>query len=114
MPTPPYTFYRSTGVCGFTRIGGADNRAWGVTEVARLPMAGDCAQAHDQAWLRTVRSGTVPADRSRSVTLRFDARKVSGPGVYDAYLRFGDDTPYADPAGPGPPGRTALSGLRPS
>ncbi|HWM74372.1 MAG TPA: S8 family serine peptidase [Nocardioides sp.] len=94
LPTPPYTFYRSTGVCGFTRIGGADNRAWGVTEVARLPMAGDCGQARDQAWLRTVRSGTVPADRSRGLTLKFDARKVPGPGVYDAYLRFTEDTPY--------------------
>ncbi len=94
LPTPPYTFYRSTGVCGFTRIGGADNRAWGVTEVARLAMAGDCGQAGDQAWLRTAPSGTVPADRSRGVTLKFDARKVPGPGVYDAYLRFREGTPY--------------------
>ncbi len=80
LPTPPYTFYRSTGVCGFTRIGGADNRAWGVTEVARLPMAGDCGQAHDRAWLRTVRSGTVPADRSRSVTVGSTRGRSPGPG----------------------------------
>jgi hypothetical protein len=25
----------------------------------------------------------------------FDARRVPGPGVYDAYLRFAEDTPYA-------------------
>jgi hypothetical protein len=82
-------------VCGFTRIGGADNRAWGVTEVARLPMAGDCATAHDRSWLRTTPAGSIPAGRSRTTKVTFDARRVPGPGVYDAYLRFGEDTPYA-------------------
>jgi hypothetical protein len=96
LPVPPYTFYRSTGVCGFTRIGGADNRAWGVTEVARLPIASDCASAHDRSWLRAdARSGRINADRSRGLDVTFDARKVSGPGVYDAYLRFAEGTPYA-------------------
>jgi hypothetical protein len=60
-------------------------------------MTGDCAQAHDQAWLRTARSGKIQADRSRTVKVTLDARRVSGPGVYDAYLRFADDTPYAIP-----------------
>ena len=67
LPTAaPYPFYRSTGVCGFTRIGGADSRAWGVTEVGRLPMAGDCEPAHDRSWLKpsTPRDGSRRAGRA--------------------------------------------------
>ena len=60
-------------------------------------MAGDCGSAHDRSWLRTSGTGKVAADRSRTVTVTLDARRVSGPGVYDAYLRFSDDTPYQTP-----------------
>jgi hypothetical protein len=59
-------------------------------------MAGACASAHDRAWLRTgARSGRINADRSRSLDVTLDARRVAGPGVYDAYLRFAEGTPYA-------------------
>jgi subtilisin family serine protease/N-acetylneuraminic acid mutarotase len=96
LPEGPYPFYRSTGVCGMTMIGGADDRAWGVANVERLPYGGDCEPAHDRTWLRTSGgSGQVAGDRSRTLKLTFDARRVSGPGVYDAYLRFREDTPYA-------------------
>ena len=95
LPRTGYAFYRSSGACGFTKIGGADDWHPGVPVVERLPGRTDCDAAENLPWLRTnVRSGQVAADGTRRLVVSMDARKVAEPGVYDAYLRFADDTPY--------------------
>jgi len=95
LPRTGYAFYRSSGACGFTKIGGADDWHPGVPVVERLPGRTDCDAAEDLPWLRTnVRAGQVAGDRTRQLVVTLDARRVPRPGVYDAYLRFRDDTPY--------------------
>ena len=94
LPDGPVPLYKSAGVCGMTMVGGADHRAWGIRNAERLPYGGDCEPAHDRAWVRVQSpSGRIPADRSRSLNLTFDARRVP-VGVHEAYLRLGEDTPY--------------------
>ena len=102
LPSAGFPRYRTSGACGFYRIGGSEG-FFGDPVVELLPGYGDCAEPSDVPWLHVrPTSGTVKAAHRRTVTVVLDARGDTGPGTYEARLRIDDDTP-------GPPHDVAVT-----
>ncbi len=96
LPNAAYPRYRTTGACGFFKVGGSDGeRLQTDPAVEQLGGLNDCAPAADQPWLSVSRtSGTLKPGKRDVLRVTLDAARVPRPGTYTATLRIADHTPY--------------------
>ncbi|GAB3810699.1 hypothetical protein GCM10028799_04140 [Kribbella italica] len=95
IPNATQGVFRGAGACGLYRVGGkSPNFTLPIAE--SLPGYDDCEEAgSDAPWLSaSAPTGTIPAKSSVTVTLTLDGQQVSQPGVYQARLTLGEETPY--------------------
>ena len=91
--------YRTTGACGFVKIGGRNDLNLPTSEVEVLSGYGDCATgAADVPWLSTDQE-TVTIEPGETVTLEITTSatadgEVTQPGTYSGVVNLASDTPY--------------------
>jgi N-acetylneuraminic acid mutarotase len=90
--------YRTSGVCGFYKIGGFSGSIFAPTDhVERYPGLTECRSDADISWLSlSPATGTLTAATSTTVNVMFDASvaDITQPGSYLAEIRVSDTTPY--------------------
>ncbi|MEV4264434.1 carboxypeptidase regulatory-like domain-containing protein [Kribbella sp. NPDC049584] len=95
LPNATYSMFRGSAACGLSRIGGSIGGFTATPFAEYLSGQDACVLGADVSWLSADRTQvTVPAGRSVTVRLRFDAAATSTAGKYDARLAFTSDTPY--------------------
>jgi hypothetical protein len=98
LPNANDAVYRGGAACGLYRIGGSLPAISGLEPTPyaeHLPTGDACISGSDVAWLAESSSDVeIPAGRSVTVTVAFDASGVSVAGEYGARLAVATDTPY--------------------
>ncbi|GIG64649.1 S8 family serine peptidase [Phytomonospora endophytica] len=89
---------RTTGACGFFKVGGWQTNWIGTNDAETLGGLDDCGGSADVPWLKeSVQTATILPGKSKTVRVTTSARAADGvtqPGTYTAGLSVKTGTPY--------------------
>jgi subtilisin family serine protease/N-acetylneuraminic acid mutarotase len=95
LPNSQFALYRSSGACGFAKIGGSSSGLTATPAGELLPGYADCGSADPVGWLQTnPNSVTLAPGEQAEITVTVDSAGLTQPGEYTAVIETRDTTPY--------------------